>query len=70
VIRIPLTDAETRRLEQASLRATDRKLRDRVQIVRPALRGRPHRDVAADLRITPAPSSDGSTPLSTAGSRP
>jgi len=53
VIRIRLTDAETRRLEQAFLQATDRKLRDRLQIVRLAYRGRPHKDIAADLGITP-----------------
>jgi transposase len=53
VIRINLTDVEARRLEQAFLQATDRKLRDRLQIVRLAHRGRPHRDIAADLGITP-----------------
>src|SRR3954454_5812521 len=53
VIRIRLTDAEARRLEQAFLQATDRKLRDRLQIVRSAHRGRPHQDIAADLGITP-----------------
>jgi len=53
VIRIRLTDAEARRLEQAFLQATDRKLRDRLQIVRLAHRGRPHQDIAADLGITP-----------------
>jgi transposase len=53
VIRIHLTDAEARRLEQTFLQATDRKLRDRLQIVRLAHRGRPHKDIAADLGITP-----------------
>jgi transposase len=53
VICIRLTDAEARRLEQAFLQATDRKLRDRLQIVRLAHRGRPHRDIAADLGVTP-----------------
>jgi len=53
VIRIQLTEAEARRLEQAFLQATDRKLRDRLQIVRLAHRGRPHKDIAADLGITP-----------------
>jgi transposase len=53
VIRIELTDADARRLEQAFLQASDRKLRDRTQIVRLAHRGRPHRDIAADLGITP-----------------
>src|SRR3954469_9671796 len=53
VIRIALTDADARRLEQAFLQATDRKLHDRTQIVRLAHRGRAHRDIAADLGITP-----------------
>src|SRR3954469_16024763 len=53
VIRIELTDHDARRLEQAFLQATDRKLRDRLQIVRLAHRGRPHQDIAADLGITP-----------------
>jgi DNA-binding NarL/FixJ family response regulator len=52
VIRIQLTDVEARRLEQAFLQATDRKLRDRLQIVRLAHRGRPHKDIAADLGLT------------------
>jgi transposase len=53
VIRIELTDADARRLEQAFLQATDRKLHDRLQIVRLAHRGRAHRDIAADLGISP-----------------
>jgi transposase len=53
LIRIQLTDSEARRLEQAFLQATDRKLRDRLQIVRLAHRGRPHQDIAADLGTTP-----------------
>src|SRR3954447_10060906 len=53
VIRIDLSDTAARRLEQAFLQATDRKLRDRLQIVRLAHRGRAHRDIAADLGITP-----------------
>src|SRR3954451_17099014 len=53
VIRIELTDADARRLEQAFLQATDRKFRDRLQIVRLAHRGRPHKDIAADLGLTP-----------------
>src|SRR3954469_397655 len=52
VIRIALTDADARRLEQAFLQATDRKLRDRLQIVRLAHRGRAHQAIAADLGIT------------------
>jgi transposase len=53
VIRIHLSDREASRLEQAFLQATDRKFRDRLQIVRLAHRGRPHQDIAADLGITP-----------------
>src|SRR3954467_14941330 len=53
VIRIKLTDDQVRRLEQAFLQATDRKSRDRLQIVRLAHRGRPHQDIAADLGVTP-----------------
>jgi hypothetical protein len=45
VIRIQWTDAEARGLEQPFLQATDRKLRDRLQIVRLAHRARPHRDI-------------------------
>src|SRR4051795_2892966 len=53
VIRIELTDHDARRLEQAFLQANDRKLHDRLQIGRLAYRGRAHRDIAADLGITP-----------------
>jgi transposase len=53
VIRIQLTDTEARRLEQAFLQANDCKFRDRLQIVRLAHRGRPHKDIAADLGLTP-----------------
>jgi transposase len=53
VIRIHLSDREAGRLEPAFLQATDRKLRDRLQIVRLAHRGRKHQDIATDLGITP-----------------
>lgn len=53
MIRIQLPDAEAQALEEAFRRATDRKLRDRLQIVRLAHRGRPHQDIASDLGITP-----------------
>jgi transposase len=53
VIRIQLTDAEAQGLEQAFRRATDRTHLDRLQIVRLAHRGRKHKDIAADLGITP-----------------
>jgi transposase len=53
VIRIHLPDPEAGRLEQAFLQTTDRKFRDRLQIVRLAHRSRPHQDIAADLGVTP-----------------
>jgi transposase len=53
VIRIHLTDAEANCLERAFRQATDRKLLDRLQIVRLAHRRRRHQDIAADLGITP-----------------
>ena len=53
MIRIQLTDAVAQGLEQAFRRATDRKYLDRLQIVRLAHRGRKHKDIAADLGITP-----------------
>jgi transposase len=52
VIRIQLTDDDAQRLEQAFRQATDRKLLDRLQIVRLAHRGRKHQDIAADLGIS------------------
>jgi transposase len=53
VIRIRLPEADARALEEAFRQAADRKLRDRLQIVRLASRGRPHQQIAADLGITP-----------------
>jgi transposase len=53
VIRIKLPEAEAQRLELAFRQAADRKCRDRFQIIRLAGRGRPHRQIAADLGITP-----------------
>jgi transposase len=53
VIRIHLPEDEARRLELAFRQAADRKTRDRLQIIRLAHRGRKHRDIAADLAITP-----------------
>lgn len=53
MIRIQLPDTEARSLESAFRRATDRKLRDRLQIVLMAHRGRKHQDIAADLGSTP-----------------
>ena len=54
MIRIQLPEDEARALEEAFRQASDRKLRDRLQIIRLAHRGRPHQDIAADLGITPA----------------
>jgi DNA-binding transcriptional ArsR family regulator len=53
VIRLQLPDAEAQRLEQVFRQADDRKLRDRLQILRLAHRGRKPQDIAADLGITP-----------------
>jgi transposase len=53
MIRIQLPDREARSLELAFRQATDRKLRDHLQIVLMAHRGRKHQDIAADLGITP-----------------
>jgi transposase len=52
MIRIHLPEPEAHRLEQAFLQATERKLHDRLQIIRLAHRGRPHQDIAADLGIS------------------
>src|SRR2546421_8030710 len=51
MIRIQLPPAEVEQLEQAFRATEDRKLRDRLQIVLLAHRGRKHRDIAADLCI-------------------
>lgn len=53
MIRIRLPEADAHALEQAFRQATDRTLRDRLQIIRLASRGRPHQDIATDLGITP-----------------
>jgi transposase len=52
VIRIRLPQEESQRLDQAFRQETDPKYRDRIQIIRLASRGRPHKDIAADLAIT------------------
>src|SRR5262245_3473413 len=51
MIRIHLPPAEAERLEVCFRSTADRKLRDRLQIVRMAQRGRPHQDIAADLGV-------------------
>ena len=52
MIRVNLPDGDVPRLEQVFREATDRRLRDRVQIVLMAHRGRPHGQIAADLGIS------------------
>jgi len=52
VIRIRLPQEESQRLDQAFREETDPKFRDRIQIVRLASRGRPHKGIAADLAVT------------------
>lgn len=51
MIRIHLPPAEANRLEQAFRSTDDRKLRDRLQIVRMAHAGRARHDIAADLGV-------------------
>lgn len=53
MIRIQLSQRDQSSLEQAFRSATDRKLHDRIQIIRLAHRKRPHQDIATDLGITP-----------------
>jgi transposase len=52
VIRIRLPEGEAQRLEQAYREEADPKYRDRIQIVRLASRGRPHKEIARDLAIS------------------
>jgi transposase len=51
MIRIQLPQAEVERLEQAFRSTEGRKLRDRLQIVLLAHKGRKHQDIAADLCV-------------------
>jgi len=51
MIRIQLPPAEVEQLEAAFRSAEDRKLRDRVQIVLLAHKGRKHQDIAGDLCV-------------------
>lgn len=53
MIRIHLSEAEAGHLEQAFRQTTDRKLRDRLQVVRLAQRGRARQDIARDLGVSP-----------------
>ena len=51
MIRIQLSPGEAARLEDLFRSTEDRKLRDRLQIVLMAHRGRPRQDIAKDLGI-------------------
>jgi transposase len=51
MIRVQLPLAEVQRLEEAFRATEDRKLRDRLQIILLASRGRKHQDIAADLCV-------------------
>ena len=51
MIRLRLPEAEAQLLEAEFRSTADRKLRDRLQIVLLAHKGRPHQDIAADLRV-------------------
>lgn len=53
MIRIHLPPAEQERLQQTFRSTDDRTLRDRLQIILMAQRGRPHQDIAADLGVNP-----------------
>src|SRR5690349_4392996 len=52
MIRIQLPPAEAERLAALFRSTSDRKLRDRVQIVLMAHRGRARQDIAADLNVS------------------
>jgi transposase len=51
MIRIRLSEAEVQELEARFRSTTDRKFRDRLQIVLLAHKGRKHQDIAADLCV-------------------
>jgi transposase len=51
MIRIQLPQADVERLEHLFRTTDDRKFRDRLQVVLLAHRGRPHKDIAADLCV-------------------
>lgn len=53
VIRIRSPQEESLKLDQAFREETDSRYKDRIQIVRLAARDRPHKDIAADLAVTP-----------------
>jgi transposase len=51
MIRIQLSESEARRLEELFRATDDRKLRDRLQIVLLAHKGRPRQQIASDLAV-------------------
>jgi transposase len=53
VIRIRLPLEESQRLDQAYRQETHTKFRDRIQVVRLAVRNRPHQEIADHLAVTP-----------------
>lgn len=53
MIRVQLSGAGARRLEEALSGSDDPKLRPRLQMVLMAHRGRPHPDIATDLAVSP-----------------
>ena len=53
MIHVRLPQEESQKLDQAFRQETDPKYRDRIQVVRLASRDRPHKDIAADLAVTP-----------------
>ena len=53
MIRIRLPQEESQRLDRAYREETNRKFRDRIQIVRLAARDRPHKEIAEHLALTP-----------------
>src|SRR4051794_37158407 len=67
MIRIQLPPAEAERLDGLFRSTGDRKLRDRLQIVLMAHRGRPRQDIAADLGVHRRTVSRGLNPYCAAG---
>ena len=55
IIQVTLSELERRRLEDTCNTTRDRRLRDRCQALLMAARGRRHRQIAADLGISPRP---------------
>lgn len=53
MIRIELSEEETKKLQKTFKTTNDRRLRNRCQAVLMAARGRKHGDIAADLQISP-----------------